>query len=131
MDALGVRSRIAIIPLVFAWVCANGAIWDVVQVFAWGKMFASYAQTMSVGAALRETFDPSRPCEMCSGIATAREAAKEQVPATVEGAVEKIVLALHTPAPVIFEHARANWPVMLTGLVPLRSELVPVPPPRA
>jgi hypothetical protein len=130
-DGGGVRSRITIIPLVLAWICANGAIWDVVQVFAWGRMFAGYTQTMTIGAALRETFDPSRPCEMCSGIANAREAAKEQVPAAVEGAVEKIVLALHSPAPLVFDRTRIKWPVMRIGIAPIRSERVPVPPPRA
>src|SRR5687768_1456684 len=50
-----VRLRFAQLSLLLAWVCANGAIWDAVQVFAWSKMFVGYASTMTVPAALRET----------------------------------------------------------------------------
>ena len=126
-----VRRRIAIFPLVLAWVCANGAIWDVVQVFAWGKMFAGYTQTMSLGAALRETFEPSKACEMCSGIATAREAAKEQAPVVADRAAEKIILALDAPAPLLFDQDHADWPMIPAGDARVRAERVPVPPPRA
>ena len=52
--------KCAITFLLFAWICANGALLDVVQVFAWGKMFSGYAKSMSVSAALKETFDPAR-----------------------------------------------------------------------
>ena len=34
------RKNLAITSLLFAWLCANGALLDAVQVFAWGKMFA-------------------------------------------------------------------------------------------
>ena len=57
-----------------AWLCANGALLDLVQVFAWSRMFAGYTQTMTVGAALRETFDPAKPCELCLGVADAKDA---------------------------------------------------------
>ena len=51
------RRKFAVLSLAFAWLCANGAIWDAAQVVAWAKMFAGYAQTLSVSAALEETFD--------------------------------------------------------------------------
>ncbi len=125
------RRRIAIASLCFAWICANGAIWDAVQVFAWGKMFAGYAQMMSVPAALRATFDPARPCELCVTVADARETAREQLPQAVERAAEKLLLALHSPAPIVLVPAPGAWPPTLAHAAPRRTESVPVPPPRA
>jgi hypothetical protein len=126
-----VRRRVAIFSLFFAWVCANGAIWDAAQVFAWGKMFAGYAQTMSVTEALRATFDPERPCELCLGVANAKETAKQQLPQAVEHSAEKLLLAIHAPARILFENSATEWPAVLASAAPNRTESVPVPPPRA
>ena len=126
-----VRRHVAIVSLCFAWVCANGAIWDAAQVFAWGKMFAGYAQTMSVSEALRATFDPEKPCDMCVGVAQAKETAKQQLPQAVEHSAEKLFLAIHAPARIVFANAPGEWPAVLASTAPVRSESVPVPPPRA
>lgn len=125
------RRRIASFSLLFAWVCANGAIWDAVQVFAWSKMFAGYSQTMSVPAALRATFDPEKPCEMCVGVATAKETAKQQLPPSVEQSAEKLLLAIHSSSAIVFENSPTSWPAIPARVAPVRSESVPVPPPRA
>ncbi len=126
-----VRKKLATFSLLFAWLCANGALLDGVQVFAWAKMFASYARVMPIGEALRTTFDPNRPCDMCLGIAAAKETARQQLPAGVERASEKIQLALHTPAALVLLSPPAEWPPVRTGAAPARTEPVPVPPPRA
>ena len=125
------RKKIAISSLLFAWLCANGALLDAVQVLAWGKMFAGYTQTMSVAAALRETFDPAKPCEMCLGVAAAKDTAKKQLPATVERSAEKLLLAYHANAIFIVPHSVSDWPTALASVAPSRTEDVPVPPPRA
>lgn len=125
------RKNIAIFSLLFAWLCANGALLDVVQVLAWGKMFAGYTQTMSVAAALRETFDPAKPCAMCLGVAEAKEATKQQRPATVESSAEKLLLAYHANAIFVVPHSPGDWPAALASVVPSRTDPVPVPPPRA
>lgn len=124
------RRPLATFSLLFAWVCANGAIWDAVQVFAWGKMFAGYSQSMSVPAALRATFDPAKACEMCLGVASAKETAKQQLPQAVERSAEKLLLAIHAPGQIVFENSPEEWPVTLASVAPVRSESVPVPPPR-
>lgn len=125
------RRRVATLSLLFAWICANGAIWDAVQVFAWGKMFAGYAPTFGVATALQLTFDPVKRCELCSGVAQAKETAKQQLPQSVERAAEKLLLAIHSPAPVLFVNSPEPWPAALASAAPERSESVPVPPPRA
>ena len=81
----------AIASLIFAWICANGAVWDAVQVFAWARMFAGYAHTLPVRAALRETFDPGKPCEICMAVAKAKEAERKQAPRPLERSTAKLV----------------------------------------
>ncbi|MES2691901.1 MAG: hypothetical protein V4773_00420 [Verrucomicrobiota bacterium] len=124
------RKKFASLSLLFAWICANGAIWDAAQLLVWGKMFSDNARIMSVSAALTATFDPTKACELCAGVATAKETAKQQLPHSTERVAEKLLLALHTPAPVVFESSPGAWPATLVSVAPLRIESVPVPPPR-
>ena len=125
------RKNLAITSLLFAWLCANGALLDAVQVFAWGKMFAENARTLPLGEALRTTFDPAKPCEFCLGVAAAKETAKQQLPGCVDqSSTEKLVLALHSSARPFFLSPSADWPVTLASVPPSRTEPVPLPPPR-
>ena len=131
MCPLLVRKKLAISCLLFAWICANGALLDALQVIAWGKMFAGYAQTMPVAAALNETLDPAKPCDLCLGVAAAREDLdQKQLPAAVEQKGEKLVLALHRPTSFVPENARDSWPIGPGCTALSWSETVPVPPPR-
>lgn len=123
------RRAVAILSLLFAWLCANGAIWDLAQVAAWGKMFAGYSATLSVGAALRETLDPAKACELCLGVAKAKEQTTQRMPSSTQDAT-KLVLAIETEAVAVCAPAVQRWPVRTQ---PVRSEwraAVPVPPPR-
>lgn len=126
-----VRRTVSHVALIFAWLCANGAIWDVAQVLAWTRMFTSYAQTLPVQQALSATFDPSKPCEICVGVAKAREQERTQAPLALESSGDKLVLALHTPAPIVFRAPPSEWPSIRWTLPPARLEPVPLPPPRA
>ncbi len=124
---------IATAALLFAWLCANGALLDGLQVFAWTRMFANYTQSMSLTAALRETFDPAKPCELCIGVSNAKENVRQvAVPAAMERSSDKeLVLALHTSAPLILTRAAERWPQSPARSCGIRAEDVPVPPPRA
>jgi hypothetical protein len=104
-----VKRRLPILALLGAWICANGALLDAVQVFAWARMFSQYARTMDAGAALSRTFDPSRPCNLCRTVSRARDHAKTQLPAAVENSGEKLILAFHQPRPVFFLKDPAEW----------------------
>ncbi len=126
-----VRKTVASFSLLFAWLCANGGLLDGVQVFAWAKMFAGYTQTMSVGEALRETFDPAKPCEMCLGVASAKDTARKQLPAAIEHAGEKITLALEAAPEMVLPHVRESWRDAPARLALSWTKSVPVPPPRA
>lgn len=122
--------RLPSAALLLAWLFANGALLDAVQVLAWGRMFAGYAETMDVRAALARTFDPSRPCHLCRNVAKAREQAKSQLPAAAERSAEKLILALHRPAPVILSPVTETWENPSPAVGPIRSDPVPVRPPR-
>ena len=125
------RQRIATGALILAWLCANGAVWDTMQVAAWSKMFAGYSETMSIAQALRETFDASKRCDMCVGIAKAKDATEKQQPATAQSAAPKFVLAFHTVSKPVFANDPGAWTTVTVATVRGRTDPVPVPPPRA
>ncbi len=89
-----VRRTLSTTCLLLAWLCANGAVWNVVQAVAWAKMFSEYSQVMPVAAALELTFDGSAPCEMCTLAQSNQDAARRQLPteAALGGGTEKILL---------------------------------------
>ena len=124
------RQKLAFPCLLLAWLCANGAVWDALQVVAWTRMFANYTQTMTVSAAWRETFDGAKPCAMCRGVAKAKEAAQNQLPARGEQSEIKFVLALESVDAPVFANNQDHWARVAPGALPERTDPVPVPPPR-
>lgn len=74
------RHRFVILSLLAAWFLSTGSQWDLVQVFAWGRMFAGYVQVMSVGEALAQTFDAEKPCELCCAVRRAKQQEKKELP---------------------------------------------------
>lgn len=124
------RKNLSIASLLLAWLCANGAVWDLVQVFAWGRMFAANVETMSATAALRATFDPVRRCQLCLKVARAKDTAQKQAPLPSGRAADELLLACEAPAKIIFAHNPGDWPRALASAAPVRTERVPVPPPR-
>lgn len=125
------RQRIATAALVLAWLCANGAVWDALQLAAWGKMFASYSALMPVNQALTETFDPAKPCEMCVGIAKARGESRQKQSAIEQQVSPKFLLVMEaTPSP-IFANEPGEWPRVSGRRLIVRTDPVPLPPPRA
>jgi hypothetical protein len=110
---------------------ASGSLLDVVQAFAWGRMVATYSQSMSLGQAVKTTFSGDDPCGICKAVQAARNAAPpDQVAGTPS--TEKIVFVAPSTALVV--------PAALetcTGLIGARTlptsagrAVPPVPPPR-
>jgi hypothetical protein len=127
-----VSRRVSIIALFLAWLCANGAIWNVVQVVAWAKMFHDYSQVMPATRALEVTFDGSAPCQLCHISQKGQDAAREQLPreAVLGGGLDKLLLlADHVPV-VVLTAPDFAWPGVANDAGPTRTGLVPVPPPR-
>jgi len=62
-----------------AWFLAAGSHWELVQGFAWTKMFVGYLQDdYSVGEALEMTFDPDNACSLCELVEQVRDDAPER-----------------------------------------------------
>ena len=126
-----VRRSVAIVSLLLAWLCANGALWDVAQVFAWGRMFTQYSATLPVGQALQETFDGSKPCPICRAVAKARKAHRPQTPTASEQNPAKLVLAFERGSDAVIAAPRTRWETSRPEIGLKRTDRVPVPPPRA
>ena len=126
------RRHFSIGCLLFAWLCANGALWNVVQVVAWVKMFHDYSEVMPTAEALQRTFDGSKPCKLCCISNAAKDTAQKQLPrdAALGGGVEKLLLVAECAPTVVVPAPDFSWPGVAddTGLI--RTETVPVPPPR-
>ena len=123
--------RLAILSLLCAWLCASGAMLDLAQVFAWGRMFAGYARSESLAAAAKETFDPGKPCEICMAVCKARDAAAKHAPAPLSAGSEKMVMIFERVAPLAMLEAGCSWPETEGAVALGRPGEVPVPPPRA
>jgi len=64
--------RFFTLTVLFAWLLASGAQWDLLQGFAWGRMIATYSRTMPLGEAVRLTFTPENVCDVCVFVAEAK-----------------------------------------------------------
>lgn len=64
-----IMRRLSAILVLCAWLFANGAHWDLVQSFAWGRMIATYSQSMPLAEAIRLTFTADNLCGVCEFVA--------------------------------------------------------------
>jgi len=128
-----VRRKISISCLVLAWLCANGALWDAVQVVAWGRMFSEFSGRMNSVRALEKTFDGTEPCALCMAVHKAKDAANDQLPrdAVPGGTTEKLLLVAGDTPVIVVTAPDLAWPGGVNAAGPARAEAVPVPPPRA
>ncbi|MDB6113432.1 MAG: hypothetical protein JWQ83_71 [Lacunisphaera sp.] len=126
------RRKFSIGCLLLAWLCANGALWNIVQVVAWVKMLHDYSQVMSGVQAVKITFDGSAPCALCKISQHARDAAREQLPRedALGGDAGKILLLSECIPAVVLTAPDFRWPGVADAASPTRTEAVPVPPPR-
>lgn len=121
------RRIVSILSLGLAWLCANGALWDAVQMFAWGKMVHDYAQVMPLQKAIAKTFDGNASCEICVVVVDAKG---QQTSQQIERANDKVFLACEPVVTIVISIPQREWPgaVDRTGLT--RTEPVALRPPR-
>lgn len=122
------RRAVSIVSLSLAWLCANGALWDAVQVFAWGKMVHEYSRFMTLAQAVEITFDGSAPCEICVVVDDAKQS--QPPDQQVERSHERVLLACQAPEQVVLTIPEHAWPMIVHDRGRTRTESVPVPPPR-
>lgn len=126
------RRHVSAAFLCLAWLCANGAVWNAVQVVAWAKMFHDYSQVMPAAKALQVTFDGSAPCSLCHAVQKAQDTAGEQLPhdAALGRGMEKLLLVCESAPAVVLTTPDFTWPGAANDAGPARTEPVPVRPPR-
>jgi hypothetical protein len=127
-----VHRNFAVSCLLVAWLCANGAVWNVVQVAGWARMIRDYAQVMPVARAVELTFDGTAPCDLCHLAQEGQDATRDlpASPAALGGGTEKILLIADcVPGPVLVA-PDFSWPGVVDAAGRTRTEPVPVPPPR-
>ncbi len=79
------QKKFSLILALTAWLFATGAQWDLVQTFAWARMFVTNTESMPVVEAVKETFNPEARCSLCLAV----EAAKNDQPPGAPGAEVK------------------------------------------
>ena len=124
------RPRLQLCALLFAWLLATGSQWDVLQVFAWGRMFAGYAHNMSLTAALNQTFKPDNMCSLCRAVKTAKQQQSQSPDAAYKEGLGKILLVFE-PAPqiVVTRPSFSSWSPSDQILIGALRAAPPVPPP--
>jgi hypothetical protein len=125
------RQKLSLVMTLAAWLIATGSHWDLVQTFAWGKMFATYSQSMSYADAARLTFTPGNFCGVCEFVADASQAGDDDSmpPPT---SPREIQLALVQITPVVVPRMDSHrWSLSDLELPLIAGSSPPTPPPRA
>jgi len=127
------RHRLSLVFTLAAWLLATGSHWDLVQTFAYARMFTDNARTLSLGAALERTFSPEGRCEICSAVDAAKNSPDHaNTPASAEKFAGKIPLTHEPAARFVFALAPATaWPDSHPSLASAERAAPPLPPPRA
>lgn len=120
-------------PLLVLLVClaATGVQWDMLQVFAWGRMIVGHAATMPLSAAVAKTFD-GEMCSLCCVVARAQR--RESAPAhSAEAKVAAKPLLFFQLANVVVPDAARSLPWRQDLTTPSGRDRAPpaAPPPRS
>ena len=103
--------KASLILTLTAWLFATGSHWDIVQTFAWGKMFATYAQSMSYTDAAKLTFSGTILCNVCEIVSDAKQGDSSGQPGPASSGTQKILLALNPANSIILQRPDLErWP---------------------
>jgi hypothetical protein len=124
------RQRLQLSALLLAWFMATGGQWDLVQTFAWGRMFTSYSRIMPLASALRLTFKPDNLCSVCKLVKAAKQQ-QEQSPVAPTKASGKILLVFAPDSVVVIASVSSEqWPMESKSMCGAERGAPPIPPPR-
>lgn len=125
-----VHRRLPIVLTLIAWLIATGAHWDMVQTFAWARMFSENARTMTMGAALARTFSPEGACEMCSAVSTAKQQQEQTPDGSMKSAGKTLLVYLPSRGLVISAPDVSSFVAFDPAMSGIARAQPPVPPPR-
>jgi hypothetical protein len=123
------RRNLCALCMLAAWLCANGAALDLVQAFAWARMYAGYSRTATVGVAVKETFDPSNLCPICRAVQRSHERESRR-PETAPQPGRITLLICQGVETALLRPAEPDWPETIAGFAPSWHPAVPLQPPR-
>lgn len=104
--------------------------WDLLQVFAWGRMIADHSRTMPLSSAVAKTFD-GEMCPLCRMVAKAKSQAPSRSGMPELKLDSRIALFCQAAPELIVESPRAErWRSVDCASGPSLGFAPPVPPPR-
>lgn len=126
------RRKLSLITMLTAWLLATGSHWDLVQTFAWGRMIATYSQSMSIAQAVKLTFTPDNLCGICESVSEAKQQQDAVLPSDESRLFGKILLVFQ-PQPAFFAvlPVTGKWTPREQSPAMRDRSPPPVPPPRA
>jgi len=124
------RHRLQIPLVLFLCFMATGAQWDLLQMFAWGRMMAGHAQTMPLSRAVAKTFD-GEMCAVCRMVADAKkqDRARSAVPEP-KGAGRIFLFFQAAPKIAIEPPGSTAWRPGEATVASATRSAPPSPPPR-
>lgn len=125
------RRKLSLITMLTAWLLATGSHWDLVQTFAWGRMIATYSQSMPLAQAVRLTFTPDNLCGICESVSEARQHQDSALPSEAKSLGKILLVFQPKPAFVIALPVSEKWMHAESAPVLRDRAQPPVPPPRA
>jgi hypothetical protein len=123
------RRRFPLCLILIAALLATGSPSDLMQTFAWGRMFAGYVRTRPVAAALRLTFAPDNLCCVCRAVQAAQRRQDASAPAETKSDGKILLVCEAPPRVIVAAPAALPWtPANVTGRSAERAA-PPTPPP--
>ncbi len=86
-------------------VLGSGAQWDVLQIFAWAGMIVDHARTMSVSAAVSQTFD-GEMCSVCRLVQKAKQQEQPKSGRSETAAGDRLLLFSHRASALVLAAPR-------------------------
>ena len=131
------RRTLALVLTLTAWLLATGSQWEVVQTFAWARMFAENVRTLPLRVALDRTFSPEGRCGVCVVVTHAKQSQSDSPDTpgdTSSGKFSgKLVLAHEPPSVSLVALVPSSTRWSRSDHTPASAERAapPLPPPRA
>lgn len=120
--------RLQLLLAVTAWLFATGIAWDLLQLFAWGQMFAGYSENLSIAAAVRETFEGER-CPLCKAVDDAKREERRS-PELALGRDRPVLIPLAAASVAVERPPASTWRAFADEPSGRLREAPPTPPPR-
>ncbi len=123
--------RVRLVVLLFGWMLATGTILDVIQVFAWSRMWVDNVQTQSVGDAFARTFSEEGICPLCESVQAIKRDQAEKYPFAVKLFERSpVILPQGIHFVLIVPDVPELWPETMDDTGFAFGNCPPAPPPR-